>query len=124
MSDFKTFLNEQLQDPQFRQWWEARLDLLVRQVDGNMTLSDMPLDEEDKARIRYVAEHPDEFDAILDQLIREHAVDVAHYEKAMAEYRENPVTYSHEQIFKMLDLSAAPTAPQMDDEKGMDTREG
>lgn len=30
--------------------------------------------------------------------------DLKSYEKTMAEYKENPVTYSHEEVAKMLDL--------------------
>ncbi|MHC1761636.1 MAG: type II toxin-antitoxin system RelB family antitoxin [Negativicutes bacterium] len=31
--------------------------------------------------------------------------DLKAYEKAMAEYRENPVAYSHEEVRRMLELS-------------------
>jgi len=103
MSTFREYLAEQLRDPEFRKWWEARMDLLVRQVDGNMTLSDMPLDEEDKARIRYAAEHPEEFDAILDQIIHEHKVDVKAFDEAVAEHKKNPVTYTMDDVKKLLE---------------------
>lgn len=74
MSDFQVFLQEQLKDPEFRQLWEARNQLIVRQVSGTMALSGMDLTEEDKARILYLCEHPDEMDAMLEELIRKHKV--------------------------------------------------
>lgn len=72
MSDFQKYLTEQLKDPEFRQLWEARTEMIVKQTDGNMTLSGMPLTDEDKERIRYLIEHPDEMDAMLDALILKH----------------------------------------------------
>lgn len=30
--------------------------------------------------------------------------DLKSYEKAMAEYKKNPITYSHEEVMKMLEL--------------------
>lgn len=74
MSDFQAFLQEQLKDPEFRRLWEARNQLIVRQTAGNMALSGMELTEEDNARILYLCEHPDEFDAMLEELIQKHTV--------------------------------------------------
>lgn len=74
MSDFQKYLAEQLKDPEFRKLWEARNQLIVRQTAGTMALSGMPLTEEDKARILYLCEHPDEMDAMLEELIRKHTV--------------------------------------------------
>lgn len=34
----------------------------------------------------------------------ENEIDLAAYEKAMAEYRQNPVIYSHDEVRKMLEL--------------------
>lgn len=74
MSDFQKYLAEQLKDPEFRRLWEARNQLIVRQTAGTMALSGMELTEEDKARILYLCEHPDEMDAMLEELIRKHTV--------------------------------------------------
>jgi len=40
--------------------------------------------------------------AIIEQIETEYDLKV--YEKAMAEYRQNPVTYTHEEVKKMLEL--------------------
>lgn len=72
MSDFQKYLAEQLKDPKFRQLWEARNQLIVQQTAGNMALSGMELTEEDKARILYLCNHPDEEEAMLAELIRKH----------------------------------------------------
>lgn len=72
MSDFQDYLKEQLKDPEFRAMWEAYREMIVRQTDGSMTLSGMQLTEEDKERIRYLVEHPDEHDKMLDALIQKH----------------------------------------------------
>lgn len=72
MSDFQEYLSEQLRDPEFRSWWEAWREMIVNQTAGNMALSGINLTEEDKERIRYLAEHPDEMDAMLDALIQKH----------------------------------------------------
>lgn len=45
---------------------------IVQQTAGNMALSDMPLTDEDKERIRYLCDHPEEIDTVLDALIRKH----------------------------------------------------
>lgn len=74
MSDFQKYLAEQLKDPEFRKLWEARNQMIVRQVTGTMALSGMELTEEDKARILYLCEHPEEMDAMLEELIRKHTV--------------------------------------------------
>ena len=74
MSDFQAFLQEQLKDPEFRRLWEARNQMIVQQTAGTMALSGMPLTEEDKARILYLCEHPDEMDAMLEELIRKNTV--------------------------------------------------
>lgn len=74
MSDFQAYLQEQLKDPEFRELWEAWREMIVRQTNGSMALSGLPLTEEDKERIRYLAEHPDEMDAMLEELIRKHTV--------------------------------------------------
>ena len=49
-----------------------RAALLVQQVSGNMALSGMELTEEDKERIRYIVEHPDKTDEVLQALIEKH----------------------------------------------------
>ena len=72
MSDFQKYLAEQQKDPEFRQLWEARNQLFAQQTAGNMALSEMELNEEDKARILSLCEHPDEMDAMLEDLIRKH----------------------------------------------------
>lgn len=72
MSDFQKYLAEQLKDPEFRDLWEAWREMIVRQTSGSMALSGMDLTEEDKERIRYLCEHPDEMDAMLEELIRKH----------------------------------------------------
>lgn len=72
MSDFQKYLTEQLKDPEFRALWTARNERIVRQTAGSMALSGMPLTEEDKARILYLCEHPDEMDAMLEELIQKH----------------------------------------------------
>lgn len=74
MSDFQKYLAEQLKDPEFRELWEARREMIVRQTSGSMALSGMELTEEDHDRIRYLIEHPDEMDAMLDALVRKHTV--------------------------------------------------
>ena len=72
MSDFQKYLAEQLKDPEIRELWEARRELIVRQTSGSMALSGMDLTEEDKDRIRYLIEHPEEEEAMLDALIQKH----------------------------------------------------
>ena len=72
MSDFQKYLAEQLTDPEFRQLWEARNLLIFQQTDGNLALSGMDLTEENKARILYLCEHPDEMDSMLEELIQKH----------------------------------------------------
>ena len=72
MSNFKTFLHEQLQDPEFRKFWEARNEMILQRTAGTMALSEMELTEADKARIRQLLEHPDELDAMLEDLIQKH----------------------------------------------------
>ena len=72
MSDFKTFLHEQLQDPEFRKFWEARNEMILQRTADCMALSEMELTEEDKARILQLLEHPDELDAMLEELIQKH----------------------------------------------------
>lgn len=74
MSDFQEYLSEQLKDPEFRQLWEARRERIVRQTAGSMALSGLDLTEEDKDRIRYLIDHPDEMDAMLEELIQKHTV--------------------------------------------------
>ena len=70
MSNFKTFLYEQLQNPEFRKFWEARNAMILQRTAGCMALSEMELTEEDKTRILQHLEHPDELDAMLDTLIQ------------------------------------------------------
>lgn len=103
MSDFQNFLQEQLQDPEFRRWWETKNELLVRQSNGKLSLSEMMLDEEEKSRILFAMQHPEEFELILDQIIHEHIVDLKAFDEAMAEYKANPKTYSHDEIKKILE---------------------
>ena len=102
MSDFREFLAEQLKDPEFRRWWEARNEMILQRTAGTMALSGMELTEKDKERIMYLCEHPDEMDAMLEALIREHTVDTKIYEESMEEHKKNPVTYSHEQVGKII----------------------
>lgn len=40
--------------------------------------------------------------AVLEKI--EDEIDLKAYEKAMAEYKKNPVTYTHEEVAKMLGL--------------------
>jgi len=108
MTTFREFLAEQLQDPELRKWWEGRNELLVRQVNATMTLSDMPLDEMDKMRIRFAAEHPELIDAMLDELIREHTVDTQLFDAAMAEHQANPKTFTMEEVGRMLSGEESP----------------
>lgn len=72
MSNFKTFLHEQLQDPEFRRFWEARNEMILQRTAGCMALSEMELTEEDKTRILRLLERPDELDAMLEELIQRH----------------------------------------------------
>ena len=72
MSDFQNFLAEQLQDPEFRQLWETRNEAIFQRTAGSMALSGMELTEEDRARILYLLEHPDELDAMMEGLIQKH----------------------------------------------------
>ena len=72
-----------------------------------MTIS-LRLSDEDTALIKKYAEL---HNLSLSELIRqtlmeriENEFDLAAYEKAMDEYRENPVTYSHDEVRKMLEL--------------------
>ena len=71
---FRDYLNEQLEDPEFREFWEARNEAIFRHTVGTMTLSDMPLTQEDEDRIRYILENPEELDAMVDALIQKHQV--------------------------------------------------
>lgn len=72
MSNFKTFLHEQMQDPAFRRFWEARNEMILQRTAGSMALSEMELTEEDKVRILRLLEHPEELDAMLEELIQKH----------------------------------------------------
>lgn len=72
-----------------------------------MTVS-VRLNEEDTKLIKAYAEMNK---MTLSELIRtaimekiEDEYDLECYEKAIAEYRKNPVTYTHEEVAKMLDL--------------------
>ena len=40
--------------------------------------------------------------AVLEKI--EDEIDLKAYEKAMEEYKKNPVTYTHEEVAKMLDI--------------------
>lgn len=51
---------------------EAHREQLVRQTAGSMALSGLDLTEEDKDRIRYLVDHPNEKDAMLEELIQKH----------------------------------------------------
>ena len=46
----------------------------MQRTAGSMALSGMDLTEDDKARILQLLEHPDEMDAILEELIQKHTV--------------------------------------------------
>lgn len=74
MSDFKYFLHQQMKDPEFRRFWEARNELILQQTAGMMALSEMALTTEDEARILNILEHPEEFDTMLEKLIKKHTV--------------------------------------------------
>jgi len=72
-----------------------------------MTIS-LRLNDADSALIKKYAELRN---ITVSELIRqtileriEEEFDLAAYEKAAAEYRANPVTYSHEEVKKMLEL--------------------
>lgn len=52
---------------------------IVKQIAGNMALSGMALSEEDEGRILRLLSHPDEKDAILQELIDKHRKE-PHYE--------------------------------------------
>lgn len=72
-----------------------------------MTIS-LRLNDADTALIKKYAELRN---MTVSELIRqtimeriEEEFDLAAYEKAAAEYRANPVTYSHEEVKKMLEL--------------------
>ena len=54
---------------------KCKADKIVRAVNGTMSLSDLPLTEEDKSRIRHCVEHPSCFDDTLKELIRKHQRD-------------------------------------------------
>ncbi len=45
---------------------------IISEVNGSMALEGMPLTEEDKNRIRYCIENPDQVSEILKQLIAKH----------------------------------------------------
>ena len=94
MSDFKKFLQEQLENPDFRKFWEARNELLLQQTAGTMALSEMDLTEEDKIRILRLLEHPDELDAMLEELIRKHTVMPEH---EVLRLNNEPVTIWHKE---------------------------
>lgn len=72
-----------------------------------MTIS-LRLSDTDTALIKKYAElHNLTVSELIRQTIMERIeeeFDLAAYEKAIAEYRENPVTYSHDEVRKMLEL--------------------
>ena len=47
-------------------------DKLIDEVNGSMAIEGMPLTEEDKERIRYCIENPEEVQTILRKLIGKH----------------------------------------------------
>ena len=53
---------------------EVWKEIVLRQVTGTMALSGLDLTDEDKARIRYLLDHPEEKDAMLRELIEKHCV--------------------------------------------------
>jgi len=69
VSDFKKFLQEQMKDPDFQKFWEARNEMILQRTACTMALSEMELTDEDKARVLYVLEHPEEFDAVFAELL-------------------------------------------------------
>ncbi len=75
--------------------------------DISMTIS-LRLSDADTALIKKYAElHNMTVSELIRQTIMERIedeFDLAAYEKAAAEHRENPVTYTHDEVRKMLEL--------------------
>lgn len=51
----------------------VRIEDIIRKVAGSMALSGMELTEEDKERIRRIADDPEKADEILKELIEKHS---------------------------------------------------
>ena len=73
-----------------------------------MTTISLRLNDADSMLIKKYAEMND---ISISDLVRlsviehiEDEMDLKAYEKAIAEYRENPVTYTHDEVKKMLEL--------------------
>lgn len=60
---------EEILEREARNAW---IDKVIKEVDGSMALSGMPLTDEDKERIKYCLEHPENFQNVLERLIRKH----------------------------------------------------
>ena len=74
MSDFKTFLQEQLQDPEFRELWKARNGMIFQRPECNMALSEMEITEKEMDGILRLLEEPEMLDAKMEELICRHIV--------------------------------------------------
>ena len=48
-------------------------EIIIRQVAGSMALSGFDLTEEDESRIRELWEHPEQHEAMLQELIAKHS---------------------------------------------------
>lgn len=53
---------------------EIITNYIINQVSGNMALSGFELTEEDKDRIRYIMEYPEEQETIMQELIKKHTI--------------------------------------------------
>lgn len=73
-----------------------------------MTTISLRLNDADSMLIKKYAEMNDiSISDLVRQSVIEHIedeMDLKAYEKAIAEYRENPVTYTHDEVKKMLEL--------------------
>lgn len=57
------------QEKNIPEFWK---ETILRQVCGTMALSGLPLTNEDKERIRYLLDYPDEQDSMMKALIEKH----------------------------------------------------
>lgn len=60
---------EEILEREVRVTW---VDKVIKEVDGSMALLGMPLTDEDKERMKYCLEYPENFQNILEGLIRKH----------------------------------------------------
>ena len=81
--------------------------MYYKRGDGDMTIS-VRLNEKDTELIKAYAKlnNISLSDLVRNAIIEkiEDEYDLKAYEKAMKEYKKNPVTYSHEEVAKMLDI--------------------